>query len=424
MSEAKLREWLKHNNVREFTFQLAELGPPITSGSFGQVYQRTVITDEGKTVVAVKKFLIDHGRAMAKMEKGIGQRELTVWLKLRHSTIVPLLGIAFLDHPFPALVSQWMPSGTLDIYLEKQATTLTAPAKVDLAMGVADGLNYLHSENVVHGDLHPGNVLIDGSGNPCLTDFGLATVVGDAELQLTTTIANRNPRWHAPEVIGIDREPGRSTFKSDIYSFGSVMFFIASGDVPWPEKRHSAQIIIELSRRVKHVRPGNILDDHWNLVQKCWSWDPENRLKCAEVLKCMSQFRIDDPQACHSPQLPDLTGQIFGATNDYVARAAFGDVYRCEWRRPTGPVKVAVKVVRFHTSKEDSRVCIYITLLFTLFYVDLLEISTRGVNLGASRPRKYCFSFWNNGGVWAVHSPCVSVVPARHVVPTNYATRY
>ncbi|KAJ8596199.1 hypothetical protein M405DRAFT_877781, partial [Rhizopogon salebrosus TDB-379] len=120
MSEAKLREWLKHNNVREFTCQLAELGAPITSGSFGQVYQRTVVTDEGKTVVcltipnssgvrlsnihqvAVKKFLIDHGRAMAKMEKGVGQRELTVWLKLRHSTIVPLLGIAFLDHPFPA----------------------------------------------------------------------------------------------------------------------------------------------------------------------------------------------------------------------------------------------------------------------------------------------------------------------------------
>jgi serine/threonine protein kinase len=75
-----------------------------------------------------------------------------------------------------------------------------------------------------------GNVLIDGSGKPCLTDFGLATVEGDAELQLTTMTANQNPRWHAPEVIGIeiDREPGRPTFKSDIYSFGSVMFFVRS----------------------------------------------------------------------------------------------------------------------------------------------------------------------------------------------------
>jgi hypothetical protein len=89
-----------------------------------------------------------------------------------------------------------------------------------------------------------------------------------------------------------------------------------------------------------------------------------------------------------------------------------------------GRNQVAVKVIRFHTSEEDPRVSIYITLIFTLFYVDLLGISTRGLNLGTSRPRKYCFSFWNNGGVWAVHIPCVSVVPARHVVPTNCATRY
>ena len=73
-------------------------------------------------------------------------------------------------------------------------------------------------------------MLIDGSGNPCLIDFGLATVVGDAELQLTTTAVNHNfnPRWHAPEVIGIDRDPGRPTTKSDIYSFGSLVFFVRS----------------------------------------------------------------------------------------------------------------------------------------------------------------------------------------------------
>jgi len=75
-----------------------------------------------------------------------------------------------------------------------------------------------------------GNVLIDGSGNPCLTDFGLATVAEDPELQWTTTTASmRNGfdcRWRAPEVVGIDVDPGKPTFKSDIYSFGSVMFFV------------------------------------------------------------------------------------------------------------------------------------------------------------------------------------------------------
>jgi serine/threonine protein kinase len=150
------------------------------------------------------------------------------------------------------------------------------------------------------------NVLVDGSGIPRLAGFGFATVVGNAELQWTTAIAELNfdPRWHAPEVVGIDGEPERPTFQSDIYSLGSVMFFvrsvsfrssilsflqIASGNIPW-QKKHSHQICIELSKRTPHMRPDNILGNHWNLVQKCWSWNPEDRPGCAEVLKCMNQF--------------------------------------------------------------------------------------------------------------------------------------
>ncbi|KAJ8596439.1 kinase-like protein [Rhizopogon salebrosus TDB-379] len=156
-------------------------------------------------------------------------RELEVWLRLKHSTIVPLLGTArVVGSPLLALVSQWMPSGTLSEYLGEQAAIITPSARIGL--GIAEGLNYLHSENVVHGDLHPGNVLIDGSGNPFLIDFGLATVVDDPELQWTTTTTGRSfdSRWRAPEVIGIDGDPGKPTFKSDTHSFGSVMFFVCS----------------------------------------------------------------------------------------------------------------------------------------------------------------------------------------------------
>jgi serine/threonine protein kinase len=75
------------------------------------------------------------------------------------------------------------------------------------------------------------NVLVDGSGRSRLTDFGLATVAGDPESQLNTTTADRtfNPQWRAPEVIGIhcdNEKPVPPNFKSDMYSFGGVMFFV------------------------------------------------------------------------------------------------------------------------------------------------------------------------------------------------------
>ncbi|KAG2127051.1 hypothetical protein BD769DRAFT_1605951, partial [Suillus cothurnatus] len=72
-----------------------------------------------------------------------------------------------------------------------------------------------------------------------------------------------------------------------------------------------------------------------------------------KVPQCITQSRDDDSQASTSEPLPlpeiqlalaeDLTGQIFGTKNDYVVSGGFGNVYRCEWRRPSGTVKVAVK---------------------------------------------------------------------------------
>jgi serine/threonine protein kinase len=164
---------------------------------------------------------------MEKIEKTM-RRELLVWLRLKHSTIVPLLGTAKVESPFPALISQWMSSGTLYMYLEQVVVTIST--KIELAIGIADGLNYLHSENVIHGDLHPANVLIDDSGNPRLTDFGLATVAGDAELQLSMTTATRtlDSRWRAPEIVGVEHDPEKPSFKSDVYALGGVMLFVRS----------------------------------------------------------------------------------------------------------------------------------------------------------------------------------------------------
>ncbi|KAG1727622.1 kinase-like domain-containing protein [Suillus lakei] len=364
----------KNDIPSDFTSQISkalELGHPCTSGSFGVVYRCTIKTSKGTVEVAVKVFKIDPGRAMEKNEKAM-RRELKVWLRLsKHKTIVPLLGIAYVGSPLPALISKWMPSGTLYMHLEQG--TITASAKADLVMDVADGLKYLHSENVVHGDLHPvcpvvsmcdvalihilqANVLVDGSGHTRLTDFGLATVAGDAELQLSVTSATRSldPRWRAPEVIGIKSDPEPPTFESDIYSFGGVMFFVMSGDVPWKDKKLSHQIVIQLAEGANPARPDNIPDHHWNVIQKCWSWDPVGRPKAAEVL----EFIVGPTLALAE----DLTGQVFGTIYDYVASGSTGNVYRCEWRRPSGPVKVwpvvAVKVLRHHTnhiSEQDLR---------------------------------------------------------------------
>ncbi|KAG2153876.1 hypothetical protein DEU56DRAFT_426715 [Suillus clintonianus] len=102
-------------NVPDFTTQISgRLEYPIASGSFSEVYLLTIKSNEGTMEVAVKVFKIDHRRAMDKIQHTM-RRELKVWLRLsKHPTIVPLLGIAHVGSLLPALISQWMPSETLD----------------------------------------------------------------------------------------------------------------------------------------------------------------------------------------------------------------------------------------------------------------------------------------------------------------------
>ncbi|KAJ8597347.1 hypothetical protein M405DRAFT_555311 [Rhizopogon salebrosus TDB-379] len=115
--------------------------------------------------------------------------------------------------------------------------------------------------------------------------------------------------------VAVDHDNQRPTFKSDIYSFGGIMFFIVSGDMPWKEKK-SYQISIELSRRVAHARPENIFDDHWNLIEECWSWDRADRPDATTVLTndCWSTYASTCPPALTA----DLESEVDPSTDDVI----------------------------------------------------------------------------------------------------------
>ncbi|KAG2337553.1 kinase-like protein [Suillus weaverae] len=101
------------------------------------------------------------------------------------------------------------------------------------------------------------------------------------------------------------------------------------------------------------VRSDTDYDDHCTSSRQ----DAGQLTRNTKVSECITtQPRDGDSQAL--PLAEDLTGQIFGTMNDYVASGAFGNVYKCEWRRPSGSVKVAVKSFRHHmncTSEQDFR---------------------------------------------------------------------
>ncbi|KAG2139327.1 kinase-like domain-containing protein [Suillus clintonianus] len=150
-------------------------------------------------------------------------REIKLWLKLKHKNIVPLWGVADGFGSLPALVSPWLENGALTGYIQRQHKMLSYNRKFALLEDIAQGLQYLHSQSIVHGDLSGNNVLVDENETASLTDFGLSAFLPDrtSEALLPTNPSCTMP-YMAPEYLTTDDKINLSP-KSDVYSFRGIM---------------------------------------------------------------------------------------------------------------------------------------------------------------------------------------------------------
>jgi len=104
--------------------------------------------------------------------------------------------------------------------LLKRIGRLPGDKALEFSRKICAGLAAAHDKGVLHRDLKPGNILIDGRGQPLLTDFGLAAMAGEVE-----DIRSGTPQYQAPE----QRSGKEVTAKSDIYSLGLLLYEMFTG---------------------------------------------------------------------------------------------------------------------------------------------------------------------------------------------------
>ncbi|KAK1312365.1 putative leucine-rich repeat receptor-like protein kinase IMK3 [Acorus calamus] len=190
--------------------------------TYGTVYKATL---EDGSQVAVK-------RLREKVAKGQREFEAEVGLlgKIRHPNLLSLRAYYLGPKGEKLLVFDFMPRGSLAAFLHARGpdTPINWPTRMNIAMGTARGLLHLHTkENIIHGNLTSGNVLLDDGVNPKISDFGLS--------RLMTSAANSNViatagalGYRAPELSKLKK----ASAKTDVYSLGVIMLELLTGKSP------------------------------------------------------------------------------------------------------------------------------------------------------------------------------------------------
>ncbi|KAF9791978.1 kinase-like domain-containing protein, partial [Thelephora terrestris] len=196
------------------------------------------------------------------------------WKRLMHPNLVPFLGVT--NMPIH-IVSAWIPGVRLHEYITNHPETYW----LDIVIGIANGLDYLHSQEMVHGDLGGPKVVVDNFGRPYITEPDLSSLFPK---RLPSQI-NSCMRWAEPNFW--------PTRKSDIFSFAMVMVEVFTGQVPFfPESDPVARLAVERGERPERPIHADLTDGLWALMKKCWDQDPLRRPTILEVLGILRDWSV------------------------------------------------------------------------------------------------------------------------------------
>ncbi len=155
------------------------------------------------------------------------QREARVVARLDHPNIIPIYDFA--QHEgLPYLVMKYIEGETLKARLERGPLSQDEMMQVVDAVGSA--LHYAHERGILHRDIKPSNVLLTKDGMIYLADFGLARIAQSTEMSLTSDRMVGTPQYISPEQAMSKADLDTRT---DIYSFGVMLYEIAVGRVPF-----------------------------------------------------------------------------------------------------------------------------------------------------------------------------------------------
>jgi eukaryotic-like serine/threonine-protein kinase len=241
----------------------------IAKGGMGEVYEAADCLLQGAQV-AVKTILPQIAN-----DPDLQQRfesEVLLARQVNHSNLCPIYDIFHCHQPPPSflfLTMKLLPGETLAARLRKTGS-MTITEGLAILKQMAAGLAAIHAAGIVHRDIKPNNIMLDGHGSDvrlCITDFGLARAYSAEASISDSQVAAGTPDYMAPE-LRQGLEPSQA---SDLFAFGVVLHQIFTGQKPLPTADKSSVVV---SARLNTSRMPSFCAQ---LITECLDRDPQRR---------------------------------------------------------------------------------------------------------------------------------------------------
>ena len=223
--------------------------------------------------------------------------EVEAAASLEHPCIVPIYEVGERDGAC-YFSMKFVEGGQLDEVIRR--TPVLIPQAVELIAKVARTVHYAHEHGILHRDIKAGNILLDASGEPHLTDFGLARLL-ETESSITHTLdVLGTPSYMAPEqAVGNNAAVSSAT---DVYGVGAVLYQLLTGQPPFAggTTYETIKLLLETEPRQPRLLNPKIDRDLSTICLKCLDKDPKRRYPSAIALaQDLERWRNHEPIQAH-----------------------------------------------------------------------------------------------------------------------------
>ena len=229
--------------------------------------------------VALKVIGLGHWATEAHLKRF--RREAEAAASLDHSGIVPIYEVGERDGSC-YFSMKFIEGGQLDEVVKREPMPIRRA--VELIAKVARTVHYAHEHSILHRDIKPGNILLDGKGEPHLTDFGLARLVETESTVTRTMEVLGTPSYMAPEQAVGNNDAVSSV--TDVYGLGAVLYQLLTGHPPFAggTTYETIKLLLDTEPRQPRLWNSKIDRDLSTICLKCLEKDPKRRYSSALAL--------------------------------------------------------------------------------------------------------------------------------------------